>query len=45
MGIEIMSPHYRANRDGNTTAIPTKYLPKKYRAGGFKVEIKKDDES
>lgn len=45
MGIEIMSPHYRANRDGNTTAIPTKYLPKKYRAGGFKVEIKKDDEN
>ena len=27
-GIEIMSPHYRAGRDGNTSTIPTKYLPK-----------------
>jgi len=44
-GIEIMSPHYRATRDGNATAIPPKYLPKKYRAPGFKVEIKKDNES
>ena len=27
-GIEIMSPHYRAERDGNTTTIPADYLPK-----------------
>ena len=27
-GIEIMSPHYRAQRDGNTTTIPTDYLEK-----------------
>lgn len=27
-GIEIMSPHYRAERDGNTTTIPEGYLSK-----------------
>lgn len=37
MGIEIMSPHYYSARDGNTTAIPTEYLPKDYHAPGFKV--------
>ena len=26
-GIEIMSPHYRAARDGNNTTIPASYLP------------------
>lgn len=25
-GVEIMSPHYRAERDGNTTTIPAQYL-------------------
>ena len=28
-GIEIMSPHYRANRDGNLTTIPVSYIPEK----------------
>jgi small-conductance mechanosensitive channel len=27
-GIEILSPHYRANRDGNAIAIPAAYLSK-----------------
>ncbi len=27
-GIEIMSPHYRSERDGNRTTIPADYLPK-----------------
>ncbi len=27
-GIEILSPHYRADRDGNMTTIPADYLPK-----------------
>jgi hypothetical protein len=27
-GIEIMSPHYRAARDGNKTTIPETYLDK-----------------
>lgn len=43
-GIEIMSPHYRASRDGNTTTIPESYLPKDYKSPGFNVNIKKDDD-
>ncbi|MFQ4138563.1 mechanosensitive ion channel domain-containing protein [Nodosilinea sp. PGN35] len=30
-GIEIMSPHYGAMRDGNQSTIPANYLPKNYR--------------
>jgi small-conductance mechanosensitive channel len=41
-GIEIMSPHYRAARDGNTTTIPANYLDKDYEAPGFIVDMKKD---
>lgn len=26
-GVEIMSPHYRANREGNDLTIPPKYIP------------------
>jgi len=36
-GIEILSPHYRAARDGNTMAIPHEYLPEGYESPGFKV--------
>lgn len=36
-GVEIMSPHYGAMRDGNQTAIPQDYLPKEYTAPSFKV--------
>ena len=39
-GIEIMSPHYRAQRDGNTTTIPADYLPPDYKAPGFNVNSK-----
>jgi len=28
VGIEILSPHYRAERDGNMTTIPANYLSK-----------------
>ncbi len=38
-GIEIMSPHYRAQRDGNTTTIPSDYLPEDYRSPGFEVNL------
>jgi small-conductance mechanosensitive channel len=34
-GIEIMSPHYRSERDGNHTTIPKQYLDKDYQAPGF----------
>ena len=34
-GVEILSPHYTAVRDGNAMAVPDKYLPQDYRAPGF----------
>ncbi|WNM18577.1 mechanosensitive ion channel family protein [Flavobacterium capsici] len=42
-GIEILSPHYRAARDGNTTTIPENYLDKDYKAPSFNVKIKKEE--
>lgn len=36
-GVEIMSPHYGAMRDGNQTTIPSDYLPKKYQAPSFRL--------
>lgn len=44
-GIEIMSPHYRSERDGNMSTIPASYLPKDYKAPGFNLTIKKDPEN
>ncbi|WP_460546130.1 mechanosensitive ion channel family protein [Echinicola sediminis] len=44
-GIEILSPHYRAQRDGNMTTIPGDYLPEDYRAPSFNVKMDKDDKS
>ncbi len=44
-GIEIMSPHYRSERDGNMSTIPASYLPKEYKAPGFNLTIKKDQEN
>lgn len=35
-GVEIMSPHYNAVRDGNQTTIPQDYLPREYQAPPFK---------
>ncbi len=37
-GIEIMSPHYTALRDGNQNTIPANYLPEDYHAPGFKID-------
>lgn len=42
VGIEILSPHYRAMRDGNMITIPASYLPEDYKAPGFIVENKKE---
>jgi small-conductance mechanosensitive channel len=44
-GIEIMSPHYRSERDGNMSTIPASYLPKDYKSPAFNVNIKKDQEN
>ncbi|MDJ0844765.1 mechanosensitive ion channel family protein [Crocosphaera sp.] len=37
VGIEIMSPHYAAVRDGHQNTIPENYLPKDYKAPGFRL--------
>ena len=37
-GVEIMSPHYTAIRDGNTVAIPEPLRAPDYRAPAFRVE-------
>jgi small-conductance mechanosensitive channel len=37
-GVEILSPHYRAQRDGNMVTIPASYLPADYKAPSFRVE-------
>lgn len=43
-GVEILSPHYRAARDGNHIAIPEKYVPKDYKTPGFNINnIDKDN--
>ncbi len=36
-GIEILSPHYGAMRDGNQTTIPENYLSPDYQAPGFRL--------
>jgi small-conductance mechanosensitive channel len=40
-GVEIMSPHYKALRDGNATTIPADYLPKDYVPPAFNTEERK----
>jgi small-conductance mechanosensitive channel len=37
VGIEILSPHYRAVRDGHTLAVPEVYWPKGYTPPGFRL--------
>lgn len=44
-GVEIMSPHYRAARDGNTTTVPSSYLSKDYKSPSFNVIIQKPNET
>lgn len=42
-GVEIMSPHYKALRDGNQTTIPTDYLPKDYIPPAFTTQQRKTE--
>jgi len=42
-GIEILSPHYRAARDGNMISIPADYLGKDYKAPSFNIKIEKEE--
>lgn len=39
-GVEILSPHYKALRDGNMVTIPANYLPPDYKIPSFQVENK-----
>jgi small-conductance mechanosensitive channel len=36
-GVEIMSPHYSALRDGNQTTIPGQHVSKDYESPGFRI--------
>ncbi len=44
-GIEIMSSHYSAVRDGNQNTQPASYLPANYKVPGFRVEANESKES
>lgn len=37
-GIEILSPHYGAHRDGNHSTIPQENLPEDYQAPWFRIQ-------
>ncbi len=39
-GMEIMSPHYQAHRDGSHTTIPKHYLPTDYTPEGIRINNK-----
>ncbi|MBO9727058.1 MAG: mechanosensitive ion channel family protein [Chitinophaga sp.] len=41
-GVEIMSPHFIAHRDGNTSTVPPEYLGNDYKAPVMKVKIEKE---
>ena len=43
-GVEIMSPHFTAARDGNRTAIPDDCLPKNYEPRSFRVSLPETSE-
>jgi small-conductance mechanosensitive channel len=42
-GVEILSPHYRAARDGNEITIPPDQRPAGYTAPGFRVQQLRPD--
>ena len=41
-GIELVVPHYAAQRDGNHTTLPEEYIPKDYQTPVFKMKVDKD---
>lgn len=45
VGIEILSPHYRAARDGNMTTIPSNYLDKNYKVPSFNINIENNSKN
>ena len=43
-GVEILSPHYRAARDGNILTIPPDYIPPDYKAPSFRISNPKKEQ-
>lgn len=43
-GVEILSPHYRAARDGSMVTIPPEYLPPDYQPPAFNLNVKRDED-
>jgi small-conductance mechanosensitive channel len=41
-GVEIMSPHYAAIRDGNDATIPKDHRDASHHSGSFRVEVRSD---
>ena len=41
-GVEILSPHYRAQRDGSMVTTPANYLPDDYQAPPVNINVRKD---
>jgi len=37
-GIEILSPHYHAVRDGNVLTVPPEHIPENYIIPGFNIK-------
>lgn len=44
VGIELLSPHYRAVRDGNMITIPASYLPEDYKIPSIKVKVENQND-
>ena len=40
-GIELLSPHYHAHRDGSQSTMPTSYLPPDYKAPPINIKLDK----
>ncbi len=41
-GIEILSPHFSALRDGNNSTIPPEHLPKDYQTPPFQIRMNRE---
>lgn len=42
-GVEILSPHYAAVRDGQAIAMPAESLPADYAAPPFRLSLRRDE--
>ena len=42
-GIEILSPHFRAQRDGNPLQVPARYVPEGHVPAAFRVQMREEE--